>query len=109
VTDAIQRIENRELLTSAYEALRVEARHGGEDEHGSLGRAVMVHRGVVAWMVAWSSLRPARPRVPMTGPTIDGHRGTLGAGPVESLDPCGCEAARILAGMVLDNLQEVSQ
>ncbi|MBC8423119.1 hypothetical protein H8E07_03255 [bacterium] len=89
-------------IDEAYEALRANVLRASG---GGLGQAVVLHKGVGAWVVAWRSLAPAGrsgfgPR-PRSKPVPAGHASNTNRAPTVPI----AEAARLLASMVLSNLQ----
>lgn len=93
-------------LVSRYEALRGSAGSGTGDD--ALGRALLMHQGVAAWIDAWMNCRvtpaPGRTEVPC---------GRAGAGERQSAAdvlPVGVlgQVARILTGMAVAGLRDRS-
>lgn len=85
---------NRGALVEAYEALRPDG-----SARASLGRALLIQRGLAAWAGAWSTPAtpparpsPASPLPPTHAPVSD---------PTEATD----EATHILVSMVLTHLR----
>lgn len=91
-------------LVRRYEALRRAT--GGETGDDALGRALLMHQGLAAWIETWGTCR-ATPGTPLEG--VPGGR--AGAGdPQRTADllPAGVlgQVARVLTGMVVANLHE---
>jgi len=91
-------------LVRRYEALRRAA--GGETGDDALGRALLVHRGMAAWIEAWGTCR-ATPATPREGVPC----GRAGAGESQSkadVLPAGVlgQVARVLTGMAVAGLRE---
>jgi hypothetical protein len=91
-------------LVRRYEALRRAA--VGETGNDALGRALLVHRGMVAWIEAWGTCR-ATPATQLEGVPC----GRAGAGdPQNKADvlPAGVlgQVARVLTGMAVAGLRE---
>jgi hypothetical protein len=91
-------------LVRRYEALRRTA--GGETGDDALGRALLVHQGMAAWIEGWATCRatPAPPRESIPC-------GRAGAGdPQRMADvlPAGVlgQVARVLTGMAVAGLRE---
>lgn len=81
----------------AYEALRRTDRV--THAVGALGRALLMGRGLTAWVRAWSALPAPVAPSRCVARTCPASSGSTYEGPTR-------EAARILASMVLANLQD---
>jgi hypothetical protein len=95
-----------EELVRRYEALRRQAGSGTEDD--ALGRALLMHQGVAAWIEAWANCKvppgPQREGVPC-GRAGAGGRPSAAAGlPVGVLG----QVARVLTGMAVAGLRDRS-
>jgi hypothetical protein len=77
-------------LTQRYEDLRSWAMGGAAAASPARGLAVLLRRGVPAWIQAWRQFTPMKPTSSPT--SIAQHQTPLGA---------GLEVARVLANMVL--------
>lgn len=91
-------------LVCRYEAVRHPAGSGTGDD--ALGRALMMHQGVAAWIDAWANCRatPAPPRegVPCGGASAGGRPS------VADVLPPGVrgQVARVLTGMAVAGLRD---
>lgn len=91
-------------LVRRYEALRRAA--GGETGDDALGRALLVHQGMAAWIEVWRNCR-ATPATPREGIPC----GRAGAGDPQRMAnvlPAGVlgQVARVLTGMAVAGLRE---
>jgi len=89
-------------LVRRYEALRRRADSGTGDD--ALGRALMMHQGVAAWIDAWANCRTAPAAQPEGTPS-----GRAGADDRQSVAdglPVGVlgQVARVLTGMAVAGL-----
>ena len=85
-------------LVPQYEDLRCHVLGEDTGSSGNLGAALFMHKGMSAWMRAWSDCAQTSERVVMKGPLSDE--------PVpRHLQP---EVVMILAGMALNSYQEVA-
>ena len=83
-----------------YEHLRIQAlQAGGASDHGGCGYALLLQRGLAAWMQAWPAPPPPLPE-PMPTPAPAQDASSL-PWPIEQ------QLAHILADTILDHVQEV--
>lgn len=91
-------------LVRRYEAVRRPAGSGTGDD--ALGRALMMHQGVAAWIDAWANCR-ATPAPPLEGVPCGGA--SAGGRPsVADVLPPGVrgQVARVLTGMAVAGLRD---
>jgi hypothetical protein len=89
-----------EAWQTRYEHLRSQAlRARGTSGHGCCGYALLLQRGLAAWMQAWPATPPPPLPEPMSTPTTAQDTPSL-PWPVEQ------QLAQILADTILDHVQE---
>ena len=93
-------------LVRRYEALRRAA--GGETGDAALGRALLVHQGMAAWIEAWGNCR-ATPATPLEGVPC-GRACAGGRQSAADVLPVGVlgQVARVLTGMAVAGLRDRS-
>ena len=98
------RTSQADELVRRYEALRRPAGSGPGD--AALGRALMMHQGVAAWIDAWATC-PAAPATALDVPPR-GRAGLEGRPSAADGLPVGVlgQVARVLTGMVVGHLHE---
>ena len=100
------RTSQADELVRRYEALRRPAGSGPGD--AALGRALMMHQGVAAWIDAWANCR-ATPGPQREG-TACGRAGADGRKSATDVLPVGVlgQVARILTAMAIGGLRDRS-
>jgi hypothetical protein len=90
-------------LVRRYEALRPPAGDGTEDD--GLGRVLLMHQGVAAWIEAWANCR-ATSAPPLEG-VSDGRAGPGGPPSATDVVPVGLRGhvAQVLTGMAVAGLR----
>jgi hypothetical protein len=88
-----------EAWQTRYEHLRAQALQAcGTSSHGGCGYALLLQRGLAAWMQAWPATPPPLPEL-MTAPATPQDTPSL-PWPIEQ------QLAHILADTILDHVQE---
>mgnify|MGYP007107507913 CR=1 FL=1 len=102
--------EERWLLANALEQVRSDVREERCRPPGALGRALVEHRGLTAWVLAWLAIRPMQrlgsesaERLVAAAP-----RGPSVHGPHFHPTVRATDAVHILATMVLTNFQDAT-
>jgi hypothetical protein len=97
------RCRSADELVRRYEALRPPAGDGRGDD--GLGRALMMHQGVAAWIEVWANCQ-APSALPREG-VSDGWTGTGGPPSATDVVPVGTrgQVAQVLTGMAVAGLR----
>ena len=100
------RASQADELVQRYEAVRPAA--GGGTGDAALGRALMMHQGMAAWIEAWANYRTTS--APQVGGVSCGRAGAGGRPRTADALPVGVlgQVVRVLTGMAVAGLHDRS-